>query len=470
VPSLTESGWLPDLVYVNGGFESGVAIFATVSGEISRFSSDPGDLRRATRLPNQALLPGLVNVHSHSFQRAIRARTEHRTGAGRDSFWTWREAMYHAANLLSPEDIFDVARMAFLEMLASGITAVGEFHYLHNAPDGGGYQEPNLLAQNVLRAARETGIRIALLRTAYARAGWQKDPNPGQARFITKDVESFVERSEALRESVDRDFARGCAWVGIAPHSVRAVPIDYLLRTVEFARSRGMKIHMHVSEQPAEIEACQAEYGVRPVELLNRHQVLAPDFTGIHAIHITREEIRHLVEARALIGACPTTERNLGDGIGPTADWFSAGVETCLGTDSNVQINLLEDARELEYHLRSKHGERVVLAPDENPESLARCLFLCATEIGARSIGAPGGSLAPGKPADFFTVDLNDFSIAGARPSTLLSHLIFSAERTAISEVYVGGKPVIRNGRHELADQIVERFSKLQARLWKQMP
>jgi formimidoylglutamate deiminase len=468
VAAVTETGWLPDLLYRDGGFESSVALFASPSGEISRFSNDPEDLRRATRLPNQALLPGLVNVHSHSFQRAIRARTEQRTGAGHDSFWTWREAMYHAADLLSPEDIYEVARMAFLEMLASGITVVGEFHYLHNSPGGAPYDESNLLAQNVLRAARETGIRIALLRTAYARAGWGKDQSPGQARFITTNVESFIEHTDALCKLVRRECAPGHAWIGVAPHSVRALPLDYLLKTVGYARSHGMKIHMHVSEQPAEIEACQAEHGLRPIELLHRHHVLGADFTGIHAIHTTGEEIQYLADARALIGACPTTERNLGDGIGPAENWFAAGLEVCFGTDSNVQINLFEDARELEYHLRLKRLERVVLAPEATSESLARRLFLSATETGARSLGAPSGSLAPGKPADFFTVDLNDLSIAGADRSTLLSHIIFSAERSAIRDVYVGGNPVIRCGRHELTDDIVGRFSNAQAKLWRQ--
>jgi formimidoylglutamate deiminase len=462
-----ERGWLPDYLYTGGRFESGIALFATPDGNIARFSNVPEDLQKAVRLANRALLPGLINVHSHSFQRVIRARTEHRTGAGRDTFWTWREAMYHAADGLSPEDIYDVARMAFLEMLASGITAVGEFHYLHHAPGGNPYAEPNLLAHNVLRAARETGIRIALLRTAYARAGWMKIPNPRQARFITESADEFIDHTEALRESVQRDFTPDRGWVGMAPHSVRAVPLPYLLRTVAYARSRGMKIHMHVSEQPAEIEACEGEYGASPVELLYREQVLGPDFTGIHAIHITDREIAWLAESHSRIGACPTTERNLGDGIGPAERWSAAGVPTCYGSDSNVQINLLEDARQLEYHLRLKRLERAVLATDSDPESLARALFASATEVGAASIGATGGSLAVGKPADFFTVDLNDLSIAGADRATLLNHLVFSGERTAIQDVFVGGKPVIERGRHNLSGEIVDRFNAVQNRLWK---
>jgi formimidoylglutamate deiminase len=461
-----ETGWLPDLLYRNGRFESGVALFAGARGEISRFSTEDDDLRRAVRLPGRAMLPGLVNVHSHSFQRAIRARTEHRTGAGSDSFWTWREAMYHAANLLSPDDIYDVARMAFLEMLASGITAVGEFHYLHHEPRGEFYSDPNLLAKQVIRAARETGIRIALLRTAYARAGWGKSPNPGQARFITADPNVFIEHTEALRAALLQEHAQGVAWVGVAPHSVRAVPLPYLKQIADDARWRGMKIHMHVSEQPAEIEACLDEHGARPIELLQREGLLREGFTGIHAIHITADEIRYLADAGARIGACPTTERNLGDGIGPAAEWSAEGVRTCFGSDSNIQINLLEDARELEYHVRLQSIRRVVLAPDAGPESLAQSLFASATEVGAASIGAPGGSLSTGKAADFFTVDLDDLSLAGADAESLLSHIIFSAERTAIRDVYVAGKAILRDGRHPLAGEIVSSFKRVQDKLW----
>jgi len=462
-----EQGWLPDFIFREGRFHGGVALFADTSGRITRFSSEPDDLRKASRLPNRAILPGLVNVHSHAFQRAIRGRTEERTGTSRDSFWTWREAMYHAANSLSPDDIYEVARMAFVEMLASGITAVGEFHYVHHAPGGAFYDNPNLLAEQVLQAAQATGIRIALLRTAYARAGWRKDPNPSQARFITPRVEDFIRHTDDLRALTANRFAPDAAWVGIAPHSIRALPVEYLRESIACARGRGMKIHMHVSEQPAEIQACLGEYGMRPVELLHRYELLGGDFTGIHAIHITDEEIYHLAQSRARIGACPTTERNLGDGIGPADKWSEAGVPTCFGSDSNIQIDLLEDARQLEYHLRLERIERAILAPDAQPESLARRLFESATQTGADSIGAPGGSLTEGRPADFFTIDLNDLSIAGAGPESLLTNVVFSGSRTAIRDVYVAGRQVIQDGRHALQDEVVQKFSRTQRRLWE---
>jgi len=197
-----ETGWLADLTYTGGAFETGLAMFADATGRITRFSRDDADLAAAVRLPNRAMLPGLVNVHSHAFQRVIRGRTEHRSGAERDTFWTWRESMYHAATRLSPEAMYHAARMAYLEMLLSGITCVGEFHYVHHSLGGVPYQDRNLLAEQVLRAGMETGLRVALLRTAYVRAGWNKPEDPGQARFITPSVDDFIADTEALRAAL----------------------------------------------------------------------------------------------------------------------------------------------------------------------------------------------------------------------------------------------------------------------------
>ena len=436
-------------------------------GESHAFRKAPNDLAISRKLPNRAILPGLINCHSHSFQRVIRGRTEHRTTANRDTFWTWREAMYHAANLLSPEHLYCAARMAFLEMLKSGITCVGEFHYLHNAPDGSRYNDPNLLAIQILRAADEIGLRIALLRTAYVRGGWQKAPHSGQARFITAKPETFLEDTEALLETIPKCAKPGFAWLGIAPHSVRAVPADYLTKITEYARENSLPVHMHVAEQPAEVDECLAEYGVRPVQLLQRHNILHSSFTAIHAIHISEDEIKYLGSAKARVCACPTSERNLGDGAVPADRLRQAGVEICFGSDSNVQIDLLEDARLLEYHLRMKKLERAVLAPAPGEDQLAQFLFTSATKNGAAALKAPGGSLEVGRPADFFTLDLADTSIAGAGSKALLNNIVFSLERTAIRDVFVNGEPVIQDGRHALQDAILSDFEAVQRRLWK---
>ncbi|HEX5888651.1 MAG TPA: formimidoylglutamate deiminase, partial [Pyrinomonadaceae bacterium] len=368
--------WLPDLIYADGRFQSDVAL---VCDETVVRLAPAGEVHDPIRLSKRALLPGLINAHSHAFQRVIRGRTERRSQHTTDSFWTWREQMYAAANRLSPEDIYAASRMAFLEMALSGITAVGEFHYIHHAPDGSRYADPNLLEREVIRAARDVGVRIALLRVAYARAGYQREPNPQQVRFIEDSPERYLKSLEELLTAPE--LKDGMAWAGVAPHSVRAVPLDYLKTIVAYANERGLVVHMHVAEQTAEVEACIEEYGRSPVALLDTEGLLSERFTAVHAIHVTPKAISALARAQANVCACPTTERNLGDGVVPVDAYFNAGVPVSLGTDSQTQIDLLEDARELEYHLRLHRTARNILAPnDETDESaLARRLFACAT-------------------------------------------------------------------------------------------
>ena len=446
--------WVPDLIYTEGRFQSGVALVC--DRNVVRVC-DAAEVENPIRLKNRALLPGLVNAHSHAFQRVIRGRTERRSQNTTDSFWTWREQMYAAANRLTPEQIYAASRMAFLEMALSGITAVGEFHYIHHAPDGTRYEDPNLLEREVMRAARDVGLRIALLRVAYGRAGYQKEPNPQQVRFIEEFAEEYLTSLEQLLTAAE--LQNGETWVGVAPHSVRAVPLDYLKTVVDYANKRGLVVHMHVAEQTAEVEACIEEYGRSPVALLDTEGLLSERFTAVHAIHVTSKAVSALARGRANVCACPTTERNLGDGVVPVAAYFKAGVAVSLGTDSQTQIDLLEDARELEYHLRLQQTARNVLAPEEVDESaLARRLFDCATISGATSIGFDGGTLEPGAPADFFTVDLDDPSIAGSTTENLLANIVFSLSRTAIRDVVVGGKRIVENSRHKDQEKIVTAF------------
>lgn len=453
-PVTPASGFLPDLIYTGEKFESNLAL-CTEHGIITRFSRDPADLARATRLPHQAIVPGFVNVHSHAFQRVIRGRTETRT-SDRDTFWTWRVSMYHAANRVSPEAMFHVARMAFCEMALSGITTVGEFHYVHHAEGGRPYPDRNLLAKQILKAAEDIGIRIALLRTAYVRAGWNKAPDPGQSRFITPRAGDFIADTETLRAALPPR-----ATVGVAPHSVRAVPLDYLRQVAAYAQSHHLPLHMHVSEQPAEVEAALGEYGLRPVELLHREGILDERFTAIHAIHITPQEAGYL--GGSTVCACPTSERNLGDGAVPADLLYNAGAQICFGSDSNVQIDILEDARLLEYDLRMNQLQRVILSPSDD---LSKRLFRSATASGAASLALNTGILAPGRRADFISVDLHDPSLAGADAGSLLDHLVFSLERTAIRNVWVDAEPIIRDGRHRLQDEIVQQFTAVQRSLW----
>jgi formimidoylglutamate deiminase len=450
--------WLPDLIYVDGLFQSDRALVCDNTGQIVQII-ESDEASSATRLKGRALLPGLVNAHSHAFQRVIRGRTEHRSQNTSDSFWTWREQMYAAADRLGPEDIYAASRMAFLEMALTGITAVGEFHYIHHSPDGSTYEDPNLLEREVIRAARDVGIRIALLRVAYARAGFESEANPQQVRFFEASPEIYLKHLEQLLSAPE--LTNGMAWVGVAPHSVRAVPLDYLKTIVAFANERSLPVHMHVAEQPAEVSACIEEYGRSPVALLETEGLLSNRFTAVHAIHVTPKAIAAIARAGALVCACPTTERNLGDGVVPVDAYFDAGVRIALGTDSQIQIDLLEDARELEYHLRLQKTARNVLAPHDYTSSaaLARRLFDCASVNGAKSVGFEGGRLEPGAPADFFTVDLDDPSIAGSSIDDLLTNIVFSLSRAAVRDVVVAGRRIVENGRHVDQESIVNAFS-----------
>jgi formimidoylglutamate deiminase len=461
--------WVPELIFTNGQFHRDRALVCDAFGNINKIVSlkELTDEKRVT-LPRRAVLPGMVNAHSHAFQRVLRGRTEYRTSDQSDSFWTWRELMYSAATRLQPEDVYDASRMAFLEMALSGITSVGEFHYLHHAPDGSAYDNPNLLAREVIRAAGDVGLRIALLRVAYARSGFHTELNPRQSRFIETDALLYLKNLAALAASVrgpavgEGSLANGRAaetvWAGVAPHSVRAVPLDYLREVISYAVQNDLKIHMHMAEQPAEVSACVEEYGRTPIALLETEGLLSERFTAIHAIHVTPKAIASFAKTRAAVCACPTTERNLGDGVVPADEYLKHGVPICLGTDSHAQIDLLEDARELEYHLRLQKLERALIS--------AAILFDCATIQGAHSIGSPGGALEPGKPADFFAVDLDDASIAGASPDDLLSSIVFTLSRAAVREVVVSGKPIVSEGQHLIQEDVIERFDDLQRRLW----
>jgi formimidoylglutamate deiminase len=447
----------PSLLYRDGRFVAGERLFVDDAGRIAA----PADDATPIDLADKALLPGFVNAHSHSFQRLIRGRAESRAVSGRD-FWSWRNTMYQAAARLSPEDVYDVARMCFLEMVHAGITTVGEFHYLHNAPDGTLYDDPNLLAQQVIAAAQSVGLRIVLLRSAYLRSGYQLSPDPGQTRFF-EESDAFLSNIDRLRASYAGDSAD--VRFGVAPHSIRAVPLAALREIASWARSNSLPIHMHVAEQTAENTACRQEYGCTPVELLARECLLGGDFVAVHAIHLDLQEIAAFANARAIVCSCPTTERNLGDGIVPVDALMKLGVRHALGSDSQAQIDPLEDARELDYHLRLAQQERAVLDQiDERP--IASRLFDCATRHGAQALGIESGALRPGEYGDMVSVDLNDISVAGHTPETLLPLLVFGANRSAIRDVVVNGRVVLRDGRHPLEEEIVRRYQQLYRKVW----
>jgi len=434
------------------GFVSGLATKDAVGPET-----------RVVNLHGRALLPGLANAHSHTFQRLFRGRAEGRA-AGGDTFWTWREQMYRAAGFVSPEDLYDVARATFLEMVCAGITAVGEFHYLHRDSAGDAYSEPNLLSYEVIAAAQSVGLRICLLRTGYFRAGFEREPHPGQRRFY-ETPDEYLRNLEHLADAY-ADVEN--VTVGAAPHSIRAVPLDEMKRIAEFARSRRIPLHMHISEQVGENAACAAEYGATPVELIAEHGILSPATTLIHAIHLTEFEFAKVASEKTTICSCPTTERNLGDGIFPAETAARLGIPVAFGTDSQAQIDILEDARQLEYHLRLRDQQRGILDASARSdwasrEPIGSMLLSAATSNGYASLGLRG-ALAAGEPADFFTVDLNDLSILGVDAESLAAQAVFSLAKTAVREVAVQGRLILEDGQHIDSDEIRARYGKVQRR------
>jgi formimidoylglutamate deiminase len=460
--------YLPDLLYAAGQAYAGVGLLVGADGKVIGLAgpdlpSVESELSsvETVRLPGRALLPGLANAHSHSFQRLFRGRAEGRKSGG-DTFWTWREQMYRAAGFVAPEDVFDIARATFLEMLHAGITAVGEFHYLHNDPAGRPYANPNTLALEVIRAAESVGIRICLLRTAYLRAGFQREPHPGQGRFY-EGGGAYLQNLESL---IAATAGRELVSVGAAPHSIRAVPLEVMKEIAAYAQQRELPLHLHISEQPGENEACVAEYGQTPVSLVADHGVLAAQTTLVHSIHLTVAEFNQVAESGATICSCPTTERNLGDGIFPADLVARLGIPVAFGTDSQAQIDILEDARELEYHLRLQHRERGIL-DSINGEEIAARLLQSATASGYGALGIAGGSLAVGEPADFFTVDMDDMAILGMDRDSLAAQTVFNVGRGAIRDVAVQGRLVIEDGRHPQDQEISTSYRAVQERFLK---
>ncbi|HWA93016.1 MAG TPA: formimidoylglutamate deiminase [Terracidiphilus sp.] len=455
--------FLPELMLADGAVHRNAGLWIDEQGSVREVIDAASVTERKNApgvevvlLSGKALLPGLANAHSHTFQRLFRGRAEGRAIGG-DTFWTWREQMYRAAAFVTPETLYDVARATFLEMLASGITVVGEFHYLHNDAKGKPYANPNELALQVMRAAQSVGIRICLLRSAYMRAGFRKEPHPGQKRFYESSGKAAANVQSLAKAATQFEHAT----VGLAPHSIRAVPLEAMKEFATVAEKHAMPLHMHVSEQTAENAACLDEYGETPIELFNDHGLLSGRTTLIHAIHLTGQEMDEVAAAGSTICSCPTTERNLGDGIFPANVAARLGIPVAFGTDSQAQIDILEDARQAEYHLRLVAQQRGML-DQINGEEIGARLFHCATTSGYKALGLGGGSLEPGQPADFFTLDLNDLALLGVDETSLASQAVFAASRAAVRDVAVAGKLVLTDSHHALEDEIRARYLNIQ--------
>ncbi|MFF7312960.1 formimidoylglutamate deiminase [Streptomyces sp. NPDC008137] len=381
-------------------------------------------------------LPGLANAHSHAFHRALRGTAQ----VGSGTFWTWREVMYATAARLTPDTYHALARAVYSEMALAGITAVGEFHYVHHAPGGVPYADPNAMGEALIAAAAEAGIRITLLDTAYLSSGFGQPPSAQQLRFSDGTADAWAERCSVLKE---RDHAR----IGAAIHSVRAVPADQLASVARWAEERRAPLHVHLSEQTAENEACLEIHGCTPTQLLALHGVLGPRTTGVHNTHLTAEDVSLVGGSGTGTCMCPTTERDLADGIGPAAALQNEGSPLSLGSDSHAVIDLLEEARALELNERLRTRTR--------GHWTAAALLRAASADGHAALGwEDAGVLEAGALADFTTIALDSVRTAGPLPRLGAETAVFAASAADVSHTVVGGRHVVRDGVHSLVPDV----------------
>jgi formiminoglutamate deiminase len=434
--ALLPDGWHDDvLVTVSNGFVAAVAPGAPA-----------GDAERCAGIA----VPGLPNLHSHSFQRGMAGLAERR-GDAADSFWTWREVMYRFLDRLDPDAVEAIAAWAFAEMLEAGFTAVGEFHYLHHAPDGRPYANVAETAERIAAAAQATAIGLTLLPVLYAQGNFGgAPPYPGQRRFLnTRDgFERLVEASAAAIADVPD------AALGIAPHSLRAVTLDDL-RWVAQRWPKG-PMHIHVSEQVKEVEDCLAAHRRRPVELLYDTVAINGRWCLIHATHAEAEEVASIAASGAVAGLCPVTEANLGDGVFDTLTFIDQGGSFGVGSDSLIRVSAAEELRALEYAQRLRHRSRNALG--QAGISTGRRLFERALAGGAQALGRRIGAIAPGRRADIVTLDPEHPSLAAARRDVILDGWIFSGDNAAVRDVWCGGEHVVSAGRHRARDALLARY------------
>jgi formimidoylglutamate deiminase len=402
-------------------------------------------------------IPGLGNLHSHAFQRAMAGLTEMR-GPTDDSFWTWRELMYRFVARLDPDQFEAIAAMAFAEMLESGFTRVGEFHYLHHDTNGAPYDNPAEMSARVAAAAAQTGIGLTLLSVFYAHSGFGgQEPKPAQRRFI-HDPDSFAKLLDTCRQAVS---GLGDAIVGVAPHSLRAVTPEELTHIAALAGNAP--VHIHIAEQTKEVEDCIAWSGKRPVEWLLANADVNARWCLVHATHITERETLGVAQCGAVAGLCPITEANLGDGVFPAAEFIAAGGRFGIGSDSNVLIDAAEELRLLEYGQRLTRRARNVMARSE-AGSTGAALYHHALEDGAQALSATAG-LKVGNSADIVCLDSNHPTLAGRAGDALLDSWIFAARGGAVDCVWRRGQKVVVDGRHIARQTIVERYRRTLAQI-----
>jgi formimidoylglutamate deiminase len=454
-------GWARDvLVTVSErmitAIDTGVAASAAVNAQ-------PARVENVERLDG-IVVPGMPNAHSHAFQRAMAGNAEYRMSA-RDSFWTWRQAMYALANRVEPEDLQIVATQLFVEMLKSGYTSVAEFHYLHQPRGGGQYSSANLLWDAVSDAARAAGIGLTFLPTLYQSSDFGAPLlKPEQARFYL-DTDAFL---RAIEQRIDAERRAGngagnpMLRTGAAFHSLRAVPLAQMRQAALALRSidASMPVHIHVAEQMLEVRACERATGRRPIELLLDQELLTQHWCVVHATHATPQELEGLAAADAAVCVSISTEANLGDGFFDASRFLRLNGRLCVGSDSQSTVSPAEELRWLEYQQRLRKRRRGVLAAKTESHVGTR-LWRDAAQNGARAVGQPVGQIAVGCRADWLVLDAQHPSMAGTSTGAALDRLLFAGADKAIRDVMVGGEWVVKDGRHRADERLRADFSRI---------
>lgn len=431
---------------------------ADAAGNVAALEPRIGSGADSTDAPAPYALPGIPNTHSHAFQRAMAGLAE-RMGDPADSFWTWRELMYRFAARLAPDSLYGIAAQLYAEMLEAGYTAVCEFHYLHHRPDGTPYADPAAMSRALAAAAADTGIRLTLLPVLYMTAGFDgRELEPRQRRF-GHSLDAFLALVDVLRREENPRLR-----VGIALHSLRAVPEATMPALLDAIAGTDFPVHIHIAEQTAEVEQCLAQRGARPVRWLLDHAPVDARWTLVHATHLADDEVRGIAASGATVSVCPTTEANLGDGLFPLREFLDAGGRFSIGSDSHVSVSPVEELRWLEYGQRLRERRRNVVATMQQPGT-ASVLLEHAWTGGAAGSGMPLGKLEASHPADWIVLDSDAPALAGARDEDVLDRFIFAGNRPMIDRVFVGGECVVEGGRHRQHDAIARRYRETLGRL-----